>query len=172
MYSNLTLDASRRWLALTAGLLALGTISSAASAETAGASTDSYTWSAELVSLDESAGTAVVKSRVVEHAEIDNLSDLDEGDRVTIVWSGLTWASGIRSIETGSVENERFALPAEFVSSEMDGQYVTFRVRIPSEDLPEIRSLSEGEWVTLTSPHQPSGWEEAVADARPYSDAA
>jgi hypothetical protein len=132
----------------------------------------SYTWSAELVSVDETAGTTVVTSRVVDHADIGDLSTLAAGDRVIITWSGLNWASGIRGIARGSeAESDRFSMPAEFVSSEMDGRYISVRVPIPSEDVSQISASSPGEWVTLTSPHRPSSPKEAVIDIRPYNDA-
>ena len=166
MLSNL-----KQPLSIVAAVLALLTCPMTANADTSGASSDSYTWSAELVALDESAGTAVVRSRTVNHANLEALAELPDGDRVTITWSGLTWGSGIRSITRGTAsEADRFNLPAEFVSSEMDGQYVTFRVPVPEEALAKISSVEPGAWVTLTSPHRPAGWDEAVVDARPYND--
>lgn len=168
---NLTPDTRSRRLSVLAVLSALlGTQSMAAGSDEAAAD-ELYTWSAELVALDEANGTATVKSRVVNRADVGNLSELAEGDPMTIAWSGITWASGIRSITPGTEgEEDRFTLPAEFVSVEMDGMYVTFRVPVPSEAVGRIESVSPGEWVTLTSPHQPSGPAEAVVDVRPYND--
>ena len=171
---NLTPDTKSHKATILALLLAfLGSQPMAASADTGADSENLYTWSAQLVELDETAGTATVKSRVVGHADVGSLAELSEGDPVTIEWSGLTWASGVRGITPGTdTEADRFALPAEFVSTEMDGTYVTFRVPVPSDAVGRIRSVSPGEWVTLTSPHQPAGLEEAVVDARPYNDVA
>jgi hypothetical protein len=132
---------------------------------------DLYTWSAELVAFDEASGTVTVKSRVVEHAAIDGLSDFADGDRVMLIWSGVFSASGVRAITHGTqTEFERFTMPVEFVSSEMDGRYISFRVPIPSEDVVEIRSLSPGDWVRAQSPHRPAGREEVVANIRAYND--
>lgn len=132
-----------------------------------------YTWSAMLVELDPNAETATVRSRIVSHAEIADLSAFSEGDRVTLTWSGFNWASGIRGLEPGADGPfGRFTLPVEFVSTELDGQYVNFKVPVPSGSLAEIESLPSGAWVTATSPHEPAGWDEAVADIRPYNDVA
>jgi hypothetical protein len=162
-------NAERRSLSLAAGLAAL--LLAAAGAEADTGVDGPYTWSAKLVSVDETAATVVVTSRIVNHADVGDLSQFAEGDRVTITWSGLNWASGIRGIARGTGAGpDRFSLPAEFVSSEMDGQYVTFRVPIPSEDVSTVSALPPGDWVTLTSPHRPSNPTEAVVDIRPYND--
>lgn len=169
---NLTLNTRTLMSSLATGVLAsLGAHASAATAESGAASEGTYTWSAELVALNEEAGTAAVQSRVVGHADLGAIPALDEGDPIVITWSGITQAAGIRSVTAGTrAESDRFTLPAEFVSFE-DDRYLTFEVQIPS-DAVETQSLTEGEWVTLTSPHQPSDPSEAVEDIRPYNDVA
>ena len=156
-------------LFLAAGLLAWANLGNAvgATAETAG----TYTWHAELVHFDQSAGTITVKSRFVSNADLDALSDLSEGDRAMLTWSGISWAAGIRRITRETqTEVDRMTMPVEFVAVDDDGQYLSFRVPIPREDVPKIAALQPGEWVTATSPYAPSGWEETVASMRAFTD--
>ena len=155
---------------LAVGLLAWAGMNNAAALGT-DAAKETYTWHAELVEYDESAQTITVRSRVVDRTGIASLSELSEGDRVVLTWSGLSWATGIRSIAPRT-ENERMTLPVEFVASVMDGQYVEFRVPIPSEDATRIESLTPGQWVTATSSHRPSGWDSAVRSIRAFTDVA
>jgi hypothetical protein len=150
-----------------AGLLAMA----AAVPVTAGSTaSDIYTWSAELIAVDEPARTLTVQSRLVGDADVD-FDELDSGDRVTLTWSGINTAAGVRRIVDGAAPaDDRMTLPIEFVSAEHDNQYVRFKVAVPSEDLAKLASLSPGSWITATSPRRPASYEEAVADARPYND--
>ena len=50
---------------------------------------DTYTWNGELVSLDTTAKTLTVKSRVAYQEAISELKNFKAGDRVWIVWSGI-----------------------------------------------------------------------------------
>lgn len=134
------------------------------------AANDTYTWSAELVELDESARTVTVESRLVSNADVD-FDALDEGDRVTLTWSGINIAAGVRRIVDGAApEGDLLTLPIEFVSAEGDRQYVRFKVSVPSDDLAKIASLQPGSWITATSPRRAQRFEEAVSDLRPYND--
>jgi len=138
---------------------------------TAAAEEETYTWSAELVALDEANSTITVKSRVFNHAGIESLPELSAGDRVMLTWSGHFTASGIRTITPGTESDfDRFTMPVEFVASERDGRYVQFRVPIPSQDVTNIAALTPGRWVTGTSPHRPAGWDEAVTAIRAFTD--
>lgn len=155
-------------LFMAVGLLAWSGTNNAAELGT-NAADETYTWHAELVEFDESTQTVTVKSRVVDKAGIDSLSDLSDGDRVVLTWSGLSWATGIRSIAPHT-DNERMTLPVEFVASVMDGQYVEFRVPVPSDNAAKIASLTPGQWVTATSPHRPSDWEHAISSIRAFTE--
>jgi hypothetical protein len=153
---------------IVAGLLALAAAQSPAGDNTA---KETYTWSAELVALDEQARTATVQSRLVSDAEVD-FDSLDSGDRVTLTWSGINTAAGVRRITDGAAPaDDLLTLPIEFVSSELEDRYVRFKVPVPSDDLAKLKALSPGQYVTATSPRRAANWEEAVADVRPYSDA-
>jgi len=158
--------ASTQHRLLTGGLLAMA----AAFPASAGAASDTYQWSAELVAVDEAARTVTVESRLVSNAEAD-FQKLDRGDRVTLTWSGINTAAGVRRIVEGAAPaDDRLTLPIEFVSAEHDGQYVRFKVAVPSDDVAKVSALQPGSWVTATSPRRAERFEEAVADLRPYND--
>jgi hypothetical protein len=149
-----------------AGLLAMALPAAAESA------TDVYTWSAELVALDQAAKTVTVQSRLVSNADVD-FADFDAGDRLTLTWSGINTAAGVRRIVDGPAPaDDRLTLPIEFVSAEHDNQYVRFTVAVPSEDLAKLASLAPGSWITATSPRRAARYEEAVVQVRPYNDVA
>ena len=153
---------------VVAGLLATTAMPASAAENT---SEETYTWSAELVALDEQARTATVQSRLVSDAEVD-FDALEAGDRVTLTWSGINTAAGVRRITDGDAPaDDLLTLPIEFVSAELDDRYVRFKVPVPSEDLEKLKALSPGQYVTATSPRRAAPWQEAVADVRPYSDA-
>lgn len=158
---------SKRHRFVIAGLLA---VAAAQPASAENAAKDTYTWSAELVALDEPARTLTVQSRLVSNPDVD-FDSLDSGDRVTLVWSGINTAAGVWRITNGAApEQDLLTLPIEFVSAELGNQYVRFKVRVPSDDLAQLTSLSPGQWVTGISPRRAANWEEAVADLRPYND--
>jgi hypothetical protein len=152
-------NAQLAWLAMAASLPAAG-----------GAATAAYTWSAELVAVDETARTVTVQAPLVSDAEVD-FGSLDQGDRVTLTWSGINTAAGIRRVaERGPSADEQLTLPVEFVSAEHDKRYVRFKVAVPSGDLATTAALQPGAWVTATSPRGAARYEEAVAELRPYND--
>jgi hypothetical protein len=133
---------------------------------------DTYTWNGELVSLDTTAKTMTVKSRVAYREAISELTHFKAGDRVWIVWSGIHDSSDavrqVRRCETGRKIDENLVLPAEFVSTETPNQYFTIRSKVPESGLAAIKTLKPGEWVTVTSPHKPTTDDEAVVAVRPY----
>ena len=81
---------------------------------------DTYTWNGELVSLDTTAKTMTVKSRVAYQEAISELKHFRAGDRVWIVWSGVHDSSDavrqVRRSETGRGIDDPLVLPAELVS--------------------------------------------------------
>jgi hypothetical protein len=167
MKSDPSLSSNTQTRGFVAGLLAMA---AAVPAIAGDAANDTYTWSAELVAVDQAASTVTVQSRLVGNAEVD-LDSLDSGDRVTLTWSGINTAAGVRRIVDGAApEGDRLTLPIEFLSAEHDNQYVRFKVPVPNDDLAKIASLTPGAWVTATSPRRSQKYEEAVADLRPYND--
>lgn len=133
---------------------------------------DTYTWTGALVSLDTTAKTMTVKSRVAYQEAISDLKHFKGGDRVWIVWSGIHDSSDavrqVRRAETGRKIDENLVLPAELASTEAPNQYLTIRVKLPASGLTAIKSVKPGEWVTVTSRHQPSTEDDAVVWVRPY----
>ena len=166
MKSTLRIDTTPR-RCVAAGLVAMMMLPPATASETAN---ETYTWSAELVAVDERARTMTVQSSLVSDADV-SFDSLDAGDRVTLTWSGINTAAGVRRITEGAAPaDDRLTLPIEFVSSELEGRYVRFKVPVPSDDLAKVASLSAGHYVTATSPRRAANWQEAVADVRPYND--
>jgi hypothetical protein len=167
MKSDQSHSAKNPYRFVIAGLLAMA---AALPASAAHAANDTYTWSAQLVEVDEAARTITVESRLVSNADVD-FDALDDGDRVTLAWSGINTAAGVRRIMDGPApDDDLLTLPIEFVSAERDEQYVRFKVAVPSDDLAKVASLQPGVWVTATSPRRAKRFEEAVADLRPYND--
>src|SRR5690606_25780500 len=162
-----TLNAVRAKSVLGFGLLALA-CSGIAAAETSEKGPDTYTWSAELVEFDEASRTATVKARIVGEAENVKTDALKEGDRAMLTWSGITYGAGIRALEPGDKSSyDRMSMPIEFVAE--DNGHLVFRVQVPAENAAAIAALDAGQWVTATSPHQPSDASEAVVAMRPYT---
>ena len=134
--------------------------------------TATYTWSGELVSVDATAKTMTVKSRVAYPEAISELKQFHAGDHVWIVWSGVHDSSDavrqIRRAATGHKIDEDLVLPAELVSTEAPNQYITFRVKVPESGLASIKIVQPGQWVTVTSRHKPSTDDDAVVAVKPY----
>ena len=134
---------------------------------------DTYTWNGELVSLDTTAKTMTVKARVAYQEAISELKQFRGGDRVWIVWSGIhDYSDAVRQVrrsESGRKIDENLVLPAELVTAEAPNQYLTIRIKIPESGLAAIKTVKPGEWVTVTSRHQPSTEGDAVVSVRPFS---
>ena len=157
------------WSLLFAGGL-LGWHLAAVAAEEATETRGEYSWSAKLIEVDETNGTVTVEARLEQPDEVDR-SGLSEGDRVTLAWVGRSWAAGVSDIGPDlDLSDERLALPVEFVSFEMDGQYVRFRVPLPDDAVQSVASLDAGDWITGFSPRELADWDQAVTQLRPYND--
>ena len=162
-----------RWMQIaifTIGLTISGVVPGIA--QSSQAKSDTYTWNGELLSFDTTAKTITVKARVAYQEAISDLRHFKGGDRVWIVWSGIHDSSDavrqVRRAETGRKIDENLVLPAELVSTEAPNQYLTIRVKVPESGLTAIKSVKPGEWVTVTSRHQPSTEDDAVVSVRPY----
>ena len=146
-----------------------------AEAQSSQTKSDTYTWNGELVSLDTTAMTMTVKSRVAYQEAIAELKHFKAGDRVWIVWSGVQDSSDavrqVRRSETGRTIDENLVLPAELISTEAPNSYITIRVKVPESGLAAIKAVKPGEWVTVTSRHRPSSDAEAVVAVTPWSQA-
>jgi hypothetical protein len=169
------------WFATIASVLAivalagLGLIDaagqSAESAADASEADETYTWSAELVAFDAASNTVTVKAMLVPNPEKNDLAALRAGDDAVLTWSGLHMAAGVRAIERGNTSSfARLTMPIEFVGSELEGRYVSFKVPIPGKDAAAIARLSPGTYVTATSPLRAQDAGEAVTAIRPFND--
>jgi len=158
---------------MTIGAAAIGR---AQSPQTPHGHGDTYTWSGELVSVDKSAATVTVKSRVAYQDALSELKQFKPGEKVLVVWSGLhDYSDAVRQVrrfESGRQIADTLVLPAEFVSTEAPNQYVTIRVKVPQSSLTAIGDVKPGDWVTVTSRHRPSTEADAVVAVRPYSSPA
>lgn len=167
--SNATVNS---YLALTAACmsLVLGSFSANA-AETSTSESKPYEWSADLISFDDATSTAVFRANVVSHAKIDGLDSFKDGDRLTLIWSGHAWASGIRNlVRDPELAPDALSLPVEFVSSQSDGKYIDFRVFVPETAVEAISSIEPGMRVTGVSPRMATDWHDSLISLRHYND--
>jgi hypothetical protein len=136
---------------------------------------ETYSWSGELVSFDEN-GTITAKSRVVGDQAIKDLPQFKAGDRIVLTWSGFdTYADAIlRAVRYDATKkwNEPFTFPVEFIAYESPRQYVSFRFQVPAGSLESLKSVKPGEWVTATSKHRASNEAEAITAVNAYTASA
>jgi hypothetical protein len=134
---------------------------------------ETYSWSGELVGFDTNSRTITVKSRVVGDQAPAEMSRFKSGDRIVLTWSGFdTYADAIsRAVRYDAAKkwSEPFTFPVEFVAYESPRQYVTFKFQIPADSVDALKSLKPGEWVTATSRHRPSSETEAITAVHPYT---
>lgn len=159
-------------LAAAAVCVSLAGLWPAAHAREAGfAPDDPYEWSAALVAYDAEAGTAVLRARVNSHAELGRPAEYSDGERLTLIWSGRSWASGVRSLERDpELTPTTLSLPVEFVSVEDDGRYLNFRIAVPDDVADAIADIEVGSYVTGTSPRMATYGDTAVYSLRHYND--
>lgn len=137
---------------------------------------NTYQWYAELVSYDDATKTMTVRSRFVGKERGGDMADVKAGERVTLVWSGYdTTTDAIRFVRKGEAagSDTKFLLPAEIVNPNAGSEwnpYVSFKVRIPDGSAAAVKALKAGDWVTVVSPHRPSGATNAIVSVKPYSD--
>ena len=143
-----------------------------AAAPASAADEDSYEWSASLVSVDESAGSAVFEALVESYARIP-FDTLDPGDRLTLVWTGRMWAAGVRDLASNpNVEDKALTLPVEYVGTTHEDRYVQFRIAIPREYMADLAAMDPGVRVTVVSPRTARDWNDGVLSLRNYNDPA
>lgn len=146
-------------------------ISSRLDAQSSQPAADTYTWSGELVSLDEGGRILTVKVRVVGDQPMTELPKFKSGDRIILTWSGYDkYADAINHVirYDATKNTPSFTFPADFVAFDSAHQYVTFKVPLPAESIDKIKSLKPGEWVTATSPHTRTAEAKPIVTIRPY----
>ena len=138
-------------------------------------SSDTYSWSGELVAFDPTARTITVKARVVGDQALADLPHFKSGDRIVLTWSGLDrYADAIsRAVRYDAAKkwNEPFTFAVDFVAYESPRQYVTFKFTVPVGSVDALKAVKPGEWVTATSRHRPSSETEAITAVRAYTAA-
>jgi hypothetical protein len=137
---------------------------------------DTYSWSGELVGFDANGRTITVKSRVVGEQALTELPRFTAGDRITLTWSGFdTHADAISRAgryDGAKKWNEPFTFPVEFVAYESPRQYLTFKFQVPASSVEALKSVTPGEWVTAISRHRPSSESEAITAVNAYTASA
>ena len=137
---------------------------------------DTYSWSGELVSFDANGRTITVKSRVVEDQALKEFPQFKAGDRIILTWSGFdTYADAIsRAVRYDAARkwNEPFTFPVEFVAYEAPREYATFKFQVPAASVDALKSVKPGEWVTAISKHRASNEAEAITAVNAYTASA
>jgi hypothetical protein len=165
-HASSTLNATTKLAAVGLGLIVLN-----ASFAASGDDVQPYTWSAQLVAFDKAANTVTLKARVVTNTDAQQTAQLHPGDAAMLTWSGLSFGSGVRAVVPGTKSPfDRLTMPIEYVSSEMDGRYVSFKVPIPAQDVAAMEKLASGAWVTVTTPQRPANIAQVVTHIRRYDD--
>ena len=99
------------------------------------AASDTFTWLSELVSVDVTARTMTVKSRIAYQEALLELKQFKAGEPLWVVWSGSGDRSdAVRQFRRPAANRkitENLVVPAELVSPEATNQYVTLRVKGP-----------------------------------------
>lgn len=161
---------SKRWTNVAALALIVMAAPALAAAQTSETKPETYTWTGELVSVDTTAKTMTVKSRVAYQEALSQLKQFKAGDRVWVLWSGVNdYSDAVREFRrpgTSGKIDEMLMLPAELVSTDAPSQYVTLKVKVP--DAGGLTTVKPGEWVTVTSRHRPATEDQAVVAVRPY----
>lgn len=135
------------------------------------ATEETYEWSAKLVSFDPASSTAVLEERVESHANISGLDGFADGDRLTLVWTGRSWAAGIRDLARDpELEPGMLTLPVEFVSSVRDGEYIQFRIKVPASAVERLATIQPGMRVRGEASRNGTSFDAAVTELRHYND--
>ena len=154
---------------VTFGVLALTVIR--VGAQSLHPTSETYSWSGELVGFDANGRTMTVKARVVGDQALADLPHFKPGDRIVLTWSGFdTYADAIsRAVRYDATKkwNEPFTFPVEFVGYE--NQYVAFKVQIPASSVEPLTPIKPGEWVTAISRHRPANEAEAITTVHAYT---
>src|SRR5690349_511115 len=155
------------YLALIALMILAGPAAGTPDAQPSG---DTFTWPAELVSVDTTARTMTVKARVAYQEALSELNQFKAGEPVWVIWSGVSdYSDAVREFrrpEANQKIADRLVMQAELVSPHATNQNVTLRVKVPQASLASIKSVKPGEWVTVTSRHHAATDVEAVVDVK------
>lgn len=133
---------------------------------------ETYLWHGELVSVDGATRTLTVKARVLGDA-VAEVGRFNAGDRVLLTWSGLDIHAGavrrVSKYEAAQQILEFFAMPAELGSRDVQGEYMTIRVRVPEPAVASAKGIKPGEWLTITARHRPKTDADAIVAIGVYA---
>ena len=120
-----------------------------------------YRWDGELRMLDEAAAALTVRAQLVSTEARSAAAGLTAGEPIVLTWSGYgDETSGIRAVMaddgSGLWGSDRYLLRATFEAVEAGGRQLAFRVPLPAGSRSAVRSLSQGAWARMTSPHHPA----------------
>jgi len=136
---------------------------------------DTYSWSGELVGFDAATRTITVKSMVVGEQAFAEMPRFKPGDRIVLTWSGFdTYADGIsRAVRYVGTQkwSAPFTFPVEFVAYEPSRHYATFKFQVPGSSTEAVKSVKPGEWVTAISRHRAASETDAIVTVRAYGAA-
>lgn len=150
-----------------------GVAAAATAAAAAGQSSDTFRWSAELVSVNEANLSVTLKTRLDGRVDLAALEGLTEGDEVLLSWTGITWGAAISGIHPQGDLPETangLVIPVEFVGTEMDDQYLLYRVPVPQASFERVSGIAPGTWVTAYSAKETTELGQAVLEMRGYND--
>jgi len=157
---------------VTFGVLALTVIR--VGAQSLHPTSETYSWSGELVGFDAGACAMTVKARVVGDQALAELPRFKSGDRIVLTWSGFdTYADAIsRAVRYDASKkwNEPFTFPVEFVA--YDRQQVSFKIQVPAASVEPLTPIKPGEWVTAISRHRPANEADAITTVHAYTASA
>jgi hypothetical protein len=147
-------------VAARAAALCLMMTMAGASRATVRAQARTYSWYAELVSIDRSAGTVTVRADAVP-AIARYVTEFKPGQPVVLTWIADDGdAIRIISIATPDamkVVDVGYILPAEFVSADPAGPTVTFKTAAPAAALQAAGAAQPGKWIKVTAPMSQPG---------------
>jgi len=157
---------------VTFGVLALTVIK--VGAQSLHPTSETYSWSGELVGFDAGGRTMTVKTRVAGEQAVAELPQFKSGDRIVLTWSGFdTYADAVsRAVRYDASKkwNQPFTFPVEFVA--YDRQYVTFKVQVPAASVESLMPIKPGEWVTAISRHRPTTEADVITTVHAYAASA
>jgi hypothetical protein len=134
----------------------------------------SYSWYAELASVDRAAKTATLRVQVLPSV-VKSASRFAPGDRVVLTWAGGQGeADSVIYIATPEVMKTitvGYLLPAEVVTLDAATSTITVKTSVPDSVLQTLASIQPGTWIKAAAPMNQPGpaatISSVVASAKP-----
>jgi hypothetical protein len=136
-----------------AGAIAFGAYSTALRAQAA----RSYTWYAQLASVDQSAKTITVTIQTRESVGL-YVGGYKAGDKLMLTWVPIKNESDTviyaPKYEVMKGIDEGYILPADFVSADVNAHTMTVKVAATDAVLQSVRSIQPAQWIKVVTPMQ------------------